>query len=97
MHIKCFGDSHDVYSVMGVVGRNETVMEAEPLPSVPMGPVRTLVEQPRRPTPPPQQRYSVPQHGVRVVRVARVFQAWLSMCPRSHTDSFCAFRTLCAS
>ena len=33
---------------MGVVGRNDTVMEAEPLPSLPMGPVRTLVEQPRR-------------------------------------------------
>ena len=33
---------------MGVVGWNETVMEAEPLPSLPVGPVRTQVEQPRR-------------------------------------------------
>ena len=47
--------------------------------------------------PPPQQWYFVPQHFVRVVRVARVFHSWISMCPRSHTNSFCAFRTLCAS
>ena len=47
--------------------------------------------------PPPQQWYSVPQHVVRVVRVARVLHAWLSICPRSHINLFSAFRTLCAS
>ena len=28
MHIKCFGDAHDVQCVMGVTGRNETVKAA---------------------------------------------------------------------
>ena len=29
MHIKCFGDAHDVYLVTGVAGWNETVKAAE--------------------------------------------------------------------
>ena len=51
----------------------------------------------RPPPPPPQQGYSVRQHVVRVVRVARVLHVWLSIFTRRHTNSFSAFRTLCAS